>query len=103
MLANKNEIRQNIIDLFEIDKMPIDKQEEMIEKIGKIIFQSVLMRILPMMPPEDLEIYNKMMDDNESPEKVFDFLFEKIPNFFGIIAEESENFRKEAGEVLAKI
>lgn len=103
MLTNKNEVRQNIIDLFEIDKMPEDKQEEMLEKIGGIIFKATLMRILPMMPEEDLEEYNRMMDENASPEKVFDFLFEKVPNFFGIIAEESEAFRKEAGEVLSKI
>lgn len=103
MITNKSEVRQNIIDLFEIDKMPEDKQEEMIGKIGGIIFQAVILRVLPMMSPEDLEEYNRMMDENASPEKVFDFLFEKVPNFFGIIAEESENFRKEAGEVLSKI
>ncbi len=103
MLTNKNEVRQNIIDLFEIDKMPEDKQEEMIIRIGKIIFQSVIMRILPMMPEEDLEAYNKMMEENASPESVFDFFFEKVPNFLEIVADESENFRKEAGQVLAKI
>lgn len=103
MLTNKSEVRQNIIDLFEIDKMPEDKQEEMIGKIGGIIFQAVILRVLPMMSEEDLAEYNKMMDENANPEKVFDFLFEKVPNFFGIIAEESENFRKEAGEVLSKI
>ncbi|MDQ3245060.1 MAG: hypothetical protein M3P22_01815 [bacterium] len=100
MNIQQNEVRNNIIELFEINKLPEDKQEETINRIGKIIFQSVLIRILPMMEEGDLEEYNKLMDGNADPDKVFDFFFAKVPNFLAIVAEESKNFRKEAGEAL---
>ncbi|OGJ02835.1 hypothetical protein A3G06_00390 [Candidatus Nomurabacteria bacterium RIFCSPLOWO2_12_FULL_46_14] len=97
------EIRKNIIELFEIEKLPEEKQEETIGRIGKIIFQAVLTRVLPFLEEKDLEQYDKLMDSNPSPEQVLDFLFDKVPNFLQIVAEETENFRKEAGEVLGAI
>ena len=103
MIKNTSDMRQNIIDLFEIDKMPEDKQEEMIGKIGGLIFQGVLLRILPMMAEDDLAEYNKLLESGADPEKVFNFLYEKVPNLFEIIADESESFRKDAGQVLSKI
>lgn len=99
----QNEIRTSIIDLFEIKKLPEDKQEEMINKIGGLIFQSVLIRILPLMPEEDVEEYNQLIENKVAPDELFDFFFAKVPNFLQIVAEESENFRKESAEVLSKI
>jgi len=99
----QSEIRENIITMFEINKLPEDKQEETINRIGKIIFQSVLMRVLPLMEEEDLKEYEAMLDRGVSPDELMDFFFTKIPNFLMIVSEETENFRKEAGEAMSKI
>ncbi len=99
----QGEIRQNIIELFEIDKLPVEKQEETIDRIGKIIFQAVLVRVLPTLPEADLNEYEKMIEGGVAPDTLMDFFFAKVPNFLQIVAEESENFRKEAGEILSKI
>ena len=99
----QSEIRNNIISLFGIDKLPGEKQEETIARIGKIIFQAALMRILPLLEEEDAEKYDKLVEGGTSPENLLDFFFEKVPSFLQIVAEESENFRKESAEVLEKI
>lgn len=99
----QEEIRENIITLFNIDKLPEAKQEETIARIGKIIFQAVLIRILPLMEEKDLEEYDKLVEGGASPEDLLDFFFEKVPSFLQIVAEESENFRKESAEVLSQI
>jgi len=98
--TNKNEIRKNIITLFDIDKLPENKQEETVSRIGKIILQSVLVRILPTLKEEELSQYEKLVENNTEPDVLFDFFFEKVPFFLQIVAEESENFRKESAEVL---
>lgn len=99
----QGDIRNNIIALFGIDKMPEDKQEEAINQVGQLIFQSVLMRILPGMSEEDLNTYEKMLEDQVDPEKLFEFFIEKEPNFMQIVAEESEKFAKESEEVLGNV
>ncbi|MFA6586114.1 MAG: DUF5663 domain-containing protein [Candidatus Paceibacterota bacterium] len=99
----QSEVRKNIITLFEIEKLPEDKQEETISRIGNIIFQSVLMRVLPVLKDEELKEYEKLVDNNVEPETLLDFFFEKIPSFLQIISEETENFRKESAGVLEKI
>lgn len=99
----QKEVRQNIISLFEIDKMPEEKQEEMINKIGKIIFQSVLLRVLPLMEEEDLQEYENLIEKGVPPDELMDFFIEKVPGFLQIVGEESESFRKDAGEVLSQI
>lgn len=99
----QNEIRKNIITLFEIDKLPEDKQEETISRIGKIIFQAVLIRVLPLLKENDLAQYEKLIENEVEPDQLYNFFFEKIPLFLQIVAEEAENFRKESAEVLEKI
>lgn len=97
------EIKKTITEIFEIEKLPEDKQEEMLGRIGGIIFQSVLVRVLPFFSAEELAEYKKMMDEKADIETVFDYFFEKVPNFLQIVVEESENFRRESAEVLAQI
>ncbi len=96
------QIRESIIELFNIRDLPEDKQEETINRIGGIIFQSVLMRTLPMLSEEDLVNYEKMLENNVAPDELMNFFGEKIPNFLEIVAEESENFRAEAAEAFSK-
>ncbi|MFA6257126.1 MAG: hypothetical protein WCT29_02900 [Candidatus Paceibacterota bacterium] len=99
----QEEVRKNIINLFEIDKLPEEKREETIARIGKIIFQTVLVRVLPLLEEKDLAEYNKLMTDGAAPDAVLDFFFEKVPLFLEIVAEETENFRRESAEILRRI
>ncbi|OGI73536.1 hypothetical protein A3D42_02565 [Candidatus Nomurabacteria bacterium RIFCSPHIGHO2_02_FULL_41_18] len=96
----QKEFRENIINLFQIDKLPEDKQEETINRIGKLIFQAVLLRVLPLMEEAEVEEYNKLIEGGATPEAVLDFFFGKVPGFLDIIAEETENFRKESAQAL---
>jgi len=93
--------KQNIIELFEIEKLPEVEQEEAINKISKVIFEAVLLRVLPTMSEEDLAEYEKLLESGVAPDALFDFFFSKIPDFFKIVAEESESFREKAESVLA--
>lgn len=99
----KEDVRKNIIELFNINDLPEEKQEETITRIGKIIFQSVLLRVLPLLNEEELAQYEKLLEENADADVLLDFFFEKVPGFLKIIAEESENFRKDSEEMLEQI
>lgn len=92
-------IKENLMDLFELDKMPPEKATEMVDRLGKLVFQAVLVRALPALSEEDLAEYEKIVDSKQEGDVLFKFLSEKVPNFDNIVAEESENLRAEmAGE-----
>jgi hypothetical protein len=92
-------IKQTITDLFELDKMAPEKAAETVDRLGKLIFQAVLVRVLPILSEQDMAEYEKIVDSKEGGEAIFKFLGEKIPDFEKIIMEEAESLRAElAGE-----
>ena len=98
----RNLISQNTFRILGVDKMTPEEQEKIINRVGGIIFQSVLLRALPTLDEKSLKEYEKLMDAKAEPETVLDFFFEKVPDFLRIITEESEKFQKESAEALGK-
>ena len=96
-----NTIKKDLFDLFQLDKMPVEKAEEMLERLSKLVFQSVLMRSLPFLSEEDLNKYNELVDSKDQDgADLFKFLEEKIPEFNKIISEEVWVLRKSMEEKL---
>ena len=93
-----NAIKKNLVDLFELDKLPPEKSAEMLGRLSKLIFQSVLIRTLPLLSEEDFTEYEKIVDANEGGDILLKFLGEKVPDFENIILEEAENLRMEISE-----
>lgn len=92
-------IKETIIDLFELDKMEPTKAAEMVDRLGKLVFQAVLVRVLPLLGEEDMTEYERIVDSQEGGEIIFKFLGEKVPDLENIIMEEAETLRAElAGE-----
>lgn len=88
-----NEIKKDLFDLFQIDKMSPEKGEEMLGRLAKLVFQAVLVRVLPMLNEEELSEYEKIVDGGQEADVLFKFLAEKVKNFDEIIKEEAENLR----------
>ncbi|MCC7160263.1 hypothetical protein IT399_00840 [Candidatus Nomurabacteria bacterium] len=64
-------------------------------RLNKLIFEAVLMRVLPMLSEENLTEYEKIIDSKEVGEVLWNFLKSKVPNFENIVKEEEEILRKE--------
>lgn len=93
-------IKENLFDLFGLDKMPPEKGLEMLNRLSKLVFQSVLVRVLPTLSEEDLNQYEKIVEGEEDGDVLFNFLREKVPDFEKIVNEEAEALRVElAGEL----
>ncbi len=93
-------VKDNLIEMFELDKLPPEKALEMVERLSKLVFQAVLVRALPLLSEENLTEYEKIVDENQGGEVLFQFLGNKVPSFDKIIAEEAEALRAEmAGDL----
>jgi len=93
-----NTIRKDLFDLFQLDKMPPEKGEEVLNRLANLVFQSVLVRSLPMLSEEDLSEYEKIVSGDENADVLIKFLSEKVPEFNKIISEEAGVLRRELSE-----
>jgi len=90
-----NIINKDIFDLFQLDKMEKGKAEETLNRLAKLIFQAVLVRVLPTLNEKQLAEYEKIVDGKEEGDILFKFLRDNTENFDDILKEESENLRIE--------
>ena len=98
-----NPIKDNIIKDLELNKLSPEEQEETLLRVGNIIYQNVLMRVLEVMPDKDQDEFEKILDGNGSAEEIFTFLKNKNPNFEQIIMEESKKFNNHASDIMSQI
>lgn len=96
-------IKKGLIDLFELEKLPPEKMVEMVERLSRLVFQSVLIQVLPLLSDADMTEYEKIIESEEGGERLFLFLKEKVPNFEEIVQEESEALRDELSEEFEKV
>ncbi len=98
-----NPLLKKIGDEFGLSTLPPEKQEELLTRIGGIIYKSVLMRALDQMSESEQDEFDALLEQDKGPEEIFAFLQEKIPTIETIIKEEADAFKKETMEVMSKI
>lgn len=98
-----NEINKNIIVTLGINKLPVEKQKEAMERLGSIVYQEVILRVLDILNEEDKDMFEKMVEKDPNPEILFEFLSNKIINFAEIVKEEAEKLREESAEIMKEI
>lgn len=96
-------INKNIIEILGINKLPIEKQKEAMERLGGIVYQEVMLRVLDTMSNEDKDAFEKLVEKDPNPETLLEFLSSKVPDLEKIINEEAEDLREESAEILSEI
>jgi len=98
-----NPITKNITNVLDLSNLPPEKQQEMILKVGELIYQNVLLRVLETMPEKDQDEFEKLLDNKAAPEELFGFLKEKVENFEQIIEEEALKFKDKTSNIMDQI
>ena len=98
-----NKINDNIIKILGIDTLPQDQQKDAMEKLGGIVYQEVMLRVLDIMSDEDKDEFEKLIETNPDPETMFTYLAQKVPNIGDIASEEAEKLRKESADIMSQI
>jgi hypothetical protein len=98
-----NPLLQKIGDEFGLSTLPPEKQEELLARIGGIIYQAVLMRVLSQMTEIEQDEFDSLLEKGAEPDEIFSFLKEKVPSVETIIKEESDAFKKETIEVMNQV
>jgi len=98
-----NTINKNVVEILGINTLPVEQQKEAMERLGAIVYQEVMLRVLDIMSEEDKDLFEKLIEKNPDPEAMFTFLAEKVPNIDQIVNEEAQSLREESAEILSDI
>lgn len=97
------ELKKALVGALSISSLPNDKQEEMIQQVGVLVYQGALIRSMEYMSDEEVIEFENLTNSNADPERVFSFIKSKVENFEQIIKEEAENFLSKSNSIMNQI
>lgn len=97
-------LKANLITALGIDKLPAEKQADLLLKIGDVLYQAVIGRVIEELSEEDREAFDRVLTEKKDDEDaVFNFLQAKLPNLDEIVNEEIAEFKKDSLETMEGI
>ena len=88
-------LQKTIIEELGMQNISQEQQEELLAKMGDVLFKRVLLETLETLSEEDQKIFGEMVDAKKSAEEVEEFLKSKIENYDEFVKKVSDDFRKE--------
>jgi hypothetical protein len=86
----------DIIKEWGLQNLSEDEREGIVERIGRLIYQALLVRSLDLLSDEEQDDLDVLLDKDETtPVEVIQFLAEKIPTLEAIRKEEVENLKRD--------
>lgn len=85
---------RDIIKELGLEGLPIEKQAELIERMSKLIYKRILLRIVDRLSENETEELNVLLD-KENYEKADEYIRDRAPDFVSLFKEEVEKFQSE--------
>lgn len=86
-------INENIIAALGLQSLPLEKKQEVLNKLVELVQKRIMLRVMDGLSKEDGE---KMAELEKNPMDMLAFIAEKFPNFEEIVKEEVEKVKEEA-------
>lgn len=97
-----DELKQKIAKDFGLESMDPEEQERMIEKIGTLLFESVVERAVDEMNDQDMNDFDALLNEaGEDYQKVIDFLKTRVSGFNKIVSEEMSRLKRATSGIFA--
>jgi hypothetical protein len=96
------EFNKKIITDFGLGSMDPSEQEKMIEKIGNLLFESVVERAIDVMDDSAMNDFEGAVSNaGEDYQKVVTFLKSRVPGFDAIVSEELSRLKRATSGIFA--
>ncbi len=96
---NKKIIQENIIKEFGLEDLSEDKQIELLTTMTESVLKRITIKVLEQLSEEDKKEFDRARETND-PDKINEFLREKINNYDEMVKEVIKEFK---GEMKANI
>jgi len=98
---------QNIIEYLGIVNLDEETREKTLLRVGKIIYQAVIMRAVELLDEGAQTKFSELLDEIGSDEKrqdeILEFLQKEIPNLDEIVKEEIIKIKEETVSVMGAL
>ena len=98
-----NKINSDIREILGINALPEEKQNEMMEKMGGLVYQEIMLRALDQLTEEEKDEFEKLITENNDPEAMFSYREKKVPDIENIAHEEAEKFKADSANIMSQI
>lgn len=89
-------LSKDVISEWGLTALSPEKQEEFVDRIGRMMYQAVLVRALDILSEKEQVEFDLLLDeDNTTPTEVLTFLKSKIPTFDILVEEERQNLKRD--------
>ena len=78
------------------------ERDDMLERIGSLVIESVFLRVVAGMSDEDSLAFSRFTATGPAPESMYEYLADKVPELEEIWIEEVDAFREECVRVLTR-
>lgn len=97
-----DEINKKIIKDFGLADMDSREQEKMVEKIGNLLFESIVERSVDAMDEKAMgDFEDTIAEAGSDYQKVINFLKTRVPGFKDIVSEELNRLKRATSEIFA--
>jgi hypothetical protein len=97
-------LQKNIIRELGLEELPEKEQEEMLLSMGRIIFQSILIRTMEELDEKSKDEFEKILSEKPNDEEtILGFLQSKLPNLNEIVNDEVSKFKQESIDFMKAI
>lgn len=95
-MDTNNMVPKEIIEEWGLAALPEEKQAEIVDRVGKMMYQMVLQRALDILTEEEQTELDQLLDkEGTTPETILQFLQSKIPTFEQVVAEERGKLKQD--------
>ncbi len=89
-------LSKDIIQEWGLQNLPEIKQVEMVDRIGRLLYQALLVRSLDILSETEQTEFDLLLDeDTTTPQDVLAFLKTKIPTFDMMVIEERDKLKED--------
>jgi len=81
-----------LVDELGLSDLPEEKKEQLMGKMTEVILKRIFLETMYRLSESDQAGYEKMIDDNASPEELENFLKGKIPDYDDMVRKIVRDF-----------
>lgn len=98
-MSQKNQLQKDLAEELGLADLPQDKKEQLLIRMTEVILKRIFVETMHRLAEPDQSSYEKLIDDNASPEEVEKFLREKISNYDVMVKKVVDDFKEEMKKI----
>ncbi len=97
---NESNITTKILNELGLDKLPEDKRDDVLAKIGELLLKKIFVETIDKLDNKNAEEFRFMLESEASAEDIESFLNTKIDNYNAVVEKIVEDLKKELREAI---